>query len=502
MIQVNTFSWTFSQIKKRFYQFKLFQSYLWVIALIGFGLNLWSLIKIIQAPPSLIFYFLILLLIISSMNSTSQSISKMTGITWDLGAGIVLGATTVFGLEGAIFLNLIRTIVLWLLIPTNKKNWKKSFNQLAFNNGMQSIATALGGMTLLYLRSVLGDNLFLANTIPFIVAAIVDEGTNITLLSTVILLQHGWEFDLRSMLKSQNWAIQLGLTTLALCSILISWALINYNWMGITLFFVPSLISAFAFRLVVTSMKQHMDSLEDMVSVRTADLAALNRQKDAFLAVLTHDMLTPLSSIRLFTEIIQEDPESIKTDPQLTDTMVHSQKTLMNLVQNVLDIEKLESGKSLRSRKRQNNLSQVLQDVVTMVQISAKRKSIDLTYIQRDPLIWMHCDSQQLERVFLNLLSNAVKYTPQNGSISILTRVENDHACIKISDTGYGIPEKDLPFIFEPYNRSTAHVDKENGSGLGLAIAKALIEEHKGVISIDSEEDIGTTFTINLPLTH
>ena len=120
------------------------------------------------------------------------------------------------------------------------------------------------------------------------------------------------------------------MSTSSICSALIAWAILNYNWLGISIFFIPSLLSAYAFRLYVINTQRNMDRLEELVAERTADLAALNRQKDAFLAVLTHDMLTPLSSIRLFTEIIQEDPDSIKADPSLTDTMYHSHKTLMN----------------------------------------------------------------------------------------------------------------------------------------------------------------------------
>ena len=367
---------------------------------------------------------------------------------------------------------------------------------------MHILATAIGGLALLFSRSNINSNVLLNSTIPFLIGAIVDEGVNITLISTIIRLQHGRNFNLRAMLRENTWAMQLTILTTGLGSALIAWAILNYNWLGIAIFFLPTLLSAYALRLYVHNMQVQMDRLEDMVEERTADLAALNRQKDAFLAVLTHDMLTPLSSIRLFTEIIQEDPDSIKDDPNLTKMMFHSLKTLMNLVQDVLDIEKLQSGMPLPSKKQQINLSQVLLGVIGTVQISAAKKNIDVVFDENTPAIWILGDVQYLERVFLNLLSNAVKYTPRNGRIAISAQLDKFIATVQIEDSGYGIPAEDLPTIFDAYSRSDAHAHKEKGNGLGLAIAKALVEEHKGRIHAESEEEKGTTFIVSLPVSH
>lgn len=501
MIEAKNVGWKTNRYLLRIKQLKQFELFLWIICLVGLAITTWSIIKLTSNPPSWNYYFLALLLVVGSFNTTSQEVKK-TGITWDIGGGVVLGSIPFFGIEGAVLLTIFRNLVLWLLKPAHRQSWKKSSRQLAFNLGMHILAVTIGGFILLSLRERTINNLFLNSTLPFLVAAVADEGVNIALISTIIRLQHGRSFNLRAMLRENTWAMQLTILTTGLGSALIAWAILNYNWLGIAIFFLPTLLSAYALRLYVHNMQVQMDRLEDMVAERTTDLAALNRQKDAFLAVLTHDMLTPLSSIRLFTEIIQEDPESIKDDPNLTTMMFHSLKTLMNLVQDVLDIEKLQSGVPLPSKKQQINLSQILFDVIGTVQISAAKKNIDITFDDNTPAIWILGDAQYLERIFLNLLSNAVKYTPRDGRIAISAQLDKFIATVKIEDSGYGIPAEDLPTIFDAYSRSDAHVYKEKGNGLGLAIAKALVEEHKGRIHAESEEDKGTTFIVSLPVSH
>ena len=265
------------------------------------------------------------------------------------------------------------------------------------------------------------------------------------------------------------------------------------------IFFWPILLSVYAFRQYVQQMQTHLANLEQIVADRTKDLAELNRQKDAYLAVLTHDMMTPLTSIRLCAEELQADPTSAVDNPSLSTFLLRSQRTLFTMVRNILDIEKLQAGGSLSSKKNICDLSQILSHVVEILQNEAGEKNVLVHYAIPERSLLVYADRNQLERVLMNLLSNAVKYTPQNGSVQVTAEQRDDKVVVNFTDTGYGVPAEDLPYIFERFRRVEQHKEKATGTGLGLAITKALVEEHGGEITVESAVGKGSTFTVSLP---
>jgi two-component system phosphate regulon sensor histidine kinase PhoR len=243
-----------------------------------------------------------------------------------------------------------------------------------------------------------------------------------------------------------------------------------------------------------------MDNLEQIVQTRTKDLAELNRQKDAFLAVLTHDMMTPLASIQLCAEELQADPTAASESPHLITVMLRSQKLLFGMVKDILDIEKLQSGGVLSTQKKPCDLAQLFAHAVAIVQPEADGRDIDLSYALALQPLMIHADPQQMERVLLNLLSNAIKYTPSGGVVRIEADKDAEHVIIDVKDSGYGIPTEELPYIFDRFRRVEQLKDKAVGTGLGLAITKALVEEHNGEISVQSEVGQGSVFTLRLPI--
>jgi two-component system, OmpR family, phosphate regulon sensor histidine kinase PhoR len=246
-------------------------------------------------------------------------------------------------------------------------------------------------------------------------------------------------------------------------------------------------------------MQNHLANLEQIVADRTKDLAELNRQKDAYLAVLTHDMMTPLTSIRLCAEELQADPTSVADNPNLITFLLRSQRTLFTIVRNILDIEKLQAGGSLSSKKTICDLVQLLTHVVEILQNEAGEKHVLIHYMLPDRSLLVYADRNQLERILMNLLSNAVKYTPQSGSVTVTAEQKEDKVIVSFTDKGYGIPPEEIPYIFERFRRVEQHKEKATGTGLGLAITKALVEEHGGAITVDSVVGKGSTFTVLLP---
>lgn len=471
-------------------QFKL---YLWTVSIVGVALCLFSVWQIPTYQPLTTFLLLAVLCVISAALSTSLPINEQSGITYTIGPAISLAAIPTFGAFGATLLAVLFNIIIWAIKPANRQTWKKSGRQLAFNVGMIALSLIAAGW-------VYEQTLFPHPFLAWVAAVVVYEEVNLWLLIIVLRLQNGKKIKPLKMWKSERWASQLYLPLLILGSGTLAFALNQYDIFGVLILALPLLLSFYAFQLYLREMRSHLANLESIVDERTQALTKINREKDAFLAILTHDMITPLTSIQMYGEAIQADPTLPARQPETIQFMLRSQKTLFDMAHNILDLERLSAGKALSMQKVRCDLGSLIEDAVGVIQPEAQEKTVTIRVSIEDAPLHVLADSQQMERILLNLLSNAIKYTPVDGSISILARPLSD-SCVEfsISDTGYGIPKKELPHIFERFRRVHQMKDKANGTGLGLAITKALVEEHGGTIAVFSQENKGTTFTVSLP---
>ena len=146
------------------------------------------------------------------------------------------------------------------------------------------------------------------------------------------------------------------------------------------------------------------------------------------------------------------------------------------------------------------DLSDLLTNVIALMRSVASQKDISLVHECGDAEVTISADMQQIERIFLNLLSNAIKYTPDGGTVSVSTSVDEKWVTVNIIDNGYGIPPEELPHLFERFRRVKQLELKATGNGLGLAIAKALVEQHEGTITVTSEVNKGSVFSVKLPI--
>jgi signal transduction histidine kinase len=142
----------------------------------------------------------------------------------------------------------------------------------------------------------------------------------------------------------------------------------------------------------------------------------------------------------------------------------------------------------------------VITEVLLALEVQARNKEIHLGQSVHDPALCIQADGNKVQRILMNLVSNAIKYTPENGTILVSAAKKGHWAVITVQDTGYGIPKEELPHIFDRYHRVDKHKDKASGTGLGLAIVKSLVAAHGGEIRVSSEEGVGSTFTVKLPL--
>lgn len=229
----------------------------------------------------------------------------------------------------------------------------------------------------------------------------------------------------------------------------------------------------------------------------------LNRIKDQFLYSVTHDIKNPLAVITLFASLLETLPalENDQKGHDYIDKIRNASNQVRDLITDLLELARIGTGAAImKSEVPLNNLLMSCLDSFTGL---ADGKYINLNYHPSDENPILDIDPRRMTQVINNLISNAIKYTPEGGKIDLRGQVEGDYALIEIIDDGLGIPEEDLPYIFDKFYRVNheEHLVAE-GTGLGLAIVKALVENHDGFISVTSEFGIGTNFTIRLPMSN
>ncbi|MCP4425713.1 MAG: HAMP domain-containing histidine kinase [Chloroflexi bacterium] len=473
--------------------------YLLLVSLLGVSLIVWSLAQTPSYETILYFVLLLALAIAGQTVATSATISQKAGVTYQITPAIALASIPFFGPSAAILIDAVAALSLWFIKAPEKAAWKKSGPQLAFNTGMNAIAMYLAGLVFVAMRTWLGAETIAGETIPWLVAAVVNDQVNLWLLVGILYLQHGRKMSPFAIWRQNLWAVPISILLMTFGGGLLAFSGRQFGWIGFVVFFLPILFSAYAFRLYIRKAQAHMDMLEQMVEERTAELAASNKRKDLLITVLTHDMITPLTSTQLYVELIKSNPQIALENPDLVDIMLHSQSTLLNLVKNILDIERLQLDGSLPLQKEDFDLTQLIAYTAGMVRALAKEKDVALNYHSKTELMTIHADRQQIGRVLLNLLTNAVKYTPAGGEINATSQIANGHAVITVRDTGYGIPADQLSSVFNRFSEAVQNKEKATGTGLGLAISKALIENHEGQITVHSVEGQGSAFTIKIP---
>ncbi|MDH5216387.1 MAG: ATP-binding protein [Gammaproteobacteria bacterium] len=225
-----------------------------------------------------------------------------------------------------------------------------------------------------------------------------------------------------------------------------------------------------------------------------------SRSKSVFLSHLSHELRTPLNSILGFSEMLGLD-QSLKTQHQ--DQIQHIQRSghhLLDLVNDVLDLATIDSGK-LSLHVRDVELSRILRECELIITTLAQDKGIHLVadYSSIDGL-QMELDPKRLKQVVLNLLSNSIKYNKVGGKVCISTAVAGRRLQIRVEDSGQGISPEKMKDIFSPFDRIGQENSNIEGTGIGLTITKRLVEMMKGELTVESVENVGTTFTICLPL--
>jgi PAS domain S-box-containing protein len=231
-------------------------------------------------------------------------------------------------------------------------------------------------------------------------------------------------------------------------------------------------------------------------------LKELDRMKSDFVNMVSHELRTPLVTVSQQLSVILDGiaGEVSEKQRELLTRAKERNKELINMVKNLLDLSKIESGEIVQYKETMN-VNVPIGKVIEMMLPQALEKGISLEFKPHEPLPFIDADVNNMEGVFTNLISNAVKYTNQGGKVMVRSRVKGGYVQIDVTDTGIGIAREDLAKIFDRFYRvKTEQTRKVIGSGLGLSIVKGVIEAHLGSIEVESEPGKGTTFSVSLPI--
>jgi signal transduction histidine kinase len=236
----------------------------------------------------------------------------------------------------------------------------------------------------------------------------------------------------------------------------------------------------------------------------TQQLQRLDQMKAEFISIATHELKTPINVINGYTELMEEGiygPTNAKQREAL-QTIEEQTRVLTNLVNQLLDISRLEAG-GLHLEMQTVLLQDLFARIERSFEVLARKKNIHFKVdVESNVPSAMIADADRLhDQVLGNLLSNALKFTPENGSISVHAWADGDNLRIEVRDTGEGMPKDQLPYIFDKFFQ-VGQQARTKGAGLGLAIAREVVEAHGGSINVESATGRGTTFTIALPIRH
>ena len=229
----------------------------------------------------------------------------------------------------------------------------------------------------------------------------------------------------------------------------------------------------------------------------------ISQMKTEFVSNVSHELRTPLSSIKAYIEMLLDgEVEDEKTRKEFYEIIANETERLNRLIENILNISRIESG-VMRIVREPLNLTEVAKRVIEVITPQAKAKNI--TIIDRVVPLYhpIEADRDMIYQAVLNLASNAVKYTPNGGTVTISTGVDERRNMVncEVSDTGVGISSEDLPRIFDKFYRVKGHTKLAKGTGLGLPLTKQIVESvHNGKLYVTSEAGKGSTFTIELPI--
>ena len=265
--------------------------------------------------------------------------------------------------------------------------------------------------------------------------------------------------------------------------------------------FAPEIVNLLQTFASQSSLAIYNARLFHEIEVKSRQLAIASQHKSQFLANMSHELRTPLNAILGYTELMLDGlygELSAKT-VEVLDRVQKNGKHLLGLINDVLDLSKIEAGQLALSLD-EYSMKDIVQTVVSATESLASAKRLPLKVAVAESMPIGRGDERRIAQVLLNLVGNAIKFTDE-GEVRIAAGVFDGMFQVAVADTGPGIPHEEQGRIFEEFHQvDSSNTKKKGGTGLGLAIAKRIVELHGGRISVQSELGRGSIFTIDLPV--
>jgi signal transduction histidine kinase/ActR/RegA family two-component response regulator len=249
--------------------------------------------------------------------------------------------------------------------------------------------------------------------------------------------------------------------------------------------------------------RKHVDTerkrLDQVLLEKNVELERANLAKSDFLSSMSHELRSPLNAILGFAQLIAIDATTITSSQKASiDQILHAGWYLLELINGILDLAQIESGKLSLSLEHVS-LPEVMVECQAMIEPQCQTRSIRMSFCQFDVPCFVHADRTRLKQVLINLLSNALKYNRVGGSVIVECSTSTpERVRISVRDTGAGLPSDKLAQLFEPFNRLGQETGGEEGTGIGLVVSKRLVELMGGAIGVESTVGVGSVFWIEL----
>lgn len=254
---------------------------------------------------------------------------------------------------------------------------------------------------------------------------------------------------------------------------------------------------------IVVKSKDELESLARDLNKMSSQLKEIDQLKKDFLASVTHELKSPLTSLIMYIDLFLEGAAGKLNDKakKFLKIMERSSNRLSRFIDDLLDMAKIERGK-MEIKKESLEIFPIVSETVELIKPQADEKDIEIAMNIPDNLPLVFVDGDRTRQIITNLLSNSIKFTPEKGKVSINIEDEKGYVQVSLSDTGIGIPPEQIDKIFDKFEQVKEvreRVKGPKGTGLGLAIVKSIVEAQGGKIWVESEVDKGSTFYFTLP---
>lgn len=254
--------------------------------------------------------------------------------------------------------------------------------------------------------------------------------------------------------------------------------------------------------LIIALAIHSLRKQQEMLREKNEKLEQLNEEKNRYLGVAAHDLMTPLGAIHSFSEFLLNDGEIkqiTQSKREILSIINKTSRNSLNMVRNLLDISKIDAG-SINLNIQLHDYVEFLRQTITLSQILADRKEIKIK-LEADKGITAEFDAEYMREAVDNLLSNAVKYSHPGSTVFVKASEKASVITTEVMDAGVGILEHEIHKLFMPFSRSSAKATSgEKATGLGLATVKKIVEEHNGQVGVTSEAGKGSTFYFSFPV--